>query len=278
MKIFILGASGMAGEMITNYLSKHTEHKIFPICRTPFYCNNIVFDAMKPEDMNLLEYWIEVEKPDVLINCIGILVQESQMNPVKAFTINTNLPRKLAEICTEGNVKLIHISTDCIFDGKKGPYSEIDTPTETNMYGTSKAYGEITTPPHLTLRTSIIGPDSDPEGTGLFNWLIKQTGTIKGYSNVKWNGITTLELARQISVILKNNIELSGLYHLTTDYPISKFNLLYCIKFMYELKMQIEEDTSVVSNKCLINNRKAEYNATIPPIPQQIKELYDYHL
>ena len=278
MKIFVLGASGMAGEMITNYLSKNTKHEIFPICRTPFYCDNLIFDAMKQTDMEILEYLISEHKPDVIINCIGILVKESQMDPVKAFHINTNLPRKLAEICTEVGCKLIHISTDCVFDGKNGPYSETDTPTESNMYGTSKAYGEITTPPHLTLRTSIIGPDSDPDGTGLFNWFIKQTGTIKGYSEVQWNGITTLELAKQIEKILKHKFELSGLYHLTTDYPISKFNLLYCIKFVYELKMKIEEDASVVSNKCLINNRKAEYHASIPPIPQQIKDLYEYHL
>ena len=275
MKIMILGASGMAGEMLYRYMRINTDHKIIPVCRTQHYGSNFVCDVKK--DLEALVTFIKNEQPQVIINCIGVLIKESEADIGNAFFINGNLPRILASVCDEVKAKFIHISTDCVFKGDKGPYNEEDEPTEGNIYGKSKAWGEIVFAPHLTLRTSIIGPDKDVNGSGLFNWLMKQGGEINGYKQVMWNGITTLELAKQITNIIDKHFTLSGLYHLTTDYPVSKYDLLFLTKLIYKLTgIHINENYSVKSNKCLVNNRKGEYNPNIPPIPKQLADMYEF--
>lgn len=277
MKIIILGASGMAGEMITKWFKNNTTHEILPVCRTNYYGNNFIANILDKQDMTRLVVYIKEQKPDIVINCIGLLISESEKNLSDAMFVNGAFPKAMASLCTEIKSKFIHISTDCVFDGLDGPYNEYDEPNEANNYGSTKAMGEVKYKPHLTLRTSIIGPDSDTNGTGLFNWLLYQYGIINGFTGVMWNGITTLELAKQINKIITECPTLSGLYHLTTDYPITKFNLLMVIKMVFKKSnLLIVEDATKVCNKCLINNRKAEYQPDIPPIPQQITQLHDY--
>ena len=276
MKIMILGGSGMAGSMIYNYLTKYTSHSIVATYREAG--KGIQLDVMNSHHVHHLISFINVYKPDIIINCIGVLIKESNDNPELASRINWAFPHVMASACDAVHARLIHISTDCIFDGKEGPYNEDSEYTETNTYGTTKALGEVKRSPHLTLRTSIIGPDSDINGTGLMNWVLKQKEVINGYASVMWNGITTLELAKQIERIIARLDRLSGLYHLTTDTPISKYELLNLFQYHYDLPIIVNPTNDVIQNKCLNNNRKAEYDPHIPPLSEQIKELSKFNV
>jgi dTDP-4-dehydrorhamnose reductase len=274
MKILLLGMTGMAGSMIYDYFTKHTSHEIVGTSRQSGL--GIQLDVMNSHHVHHLISFINVWKPQVVINCIGVLVKESNDNPELASRVNWAFPHVMASACDSVHAKLIHISTDCIFDGKESPYNEDSAYTETNVYGRTKALGEVKRYPHLTLRTSIVGPDIDINGTGLMNWVLKQTGTIEGYSMVQWNGITTLELAKQIEKIVSRLDKLTGIYHLTTDTPISKYDLLCLFKKYYDLPCTIIPSTKLTQNKCLINQRKGEYDCNIPALNDQIKELSQY--
>ena len=271
-KVAVVGSSGMAGHMIYKYLESLEKYQLIGIARTTVpTINSASFDV--EEDMaGCTEYLIQ-QKPDVIINCMGVLIQASQKDPVRAIFINSCLPHLLEDTGKFIGAKIIHISTDCIFDGKSGPYMETDWPTESNWYGRSKALGEINNDKDLTIRTSIIGPELKADGTGLFKWFMGQTGEVSGYSNVLWNGITTLELATQIDKILDTN--LTGVYHLTTDIPISKCDLLTTIKEVFK-KTDVEVKPVPAPeerNKVLINSRKQEYDPSIPSYLVQLQEL-----
>ena len=275
MKILLLGMTGMAGSMIYDYFTKHTSHEIVGTSRQSGL--GIQLDVMNSHHIHHLISFMNVWRPQVVINCIGVLVKESNEHPELATRINWAFPHVMASACDSVHAKLIHISTDCIFDGKEGPYNEDSAYTETNAYGRTKALGEVKRYPHLTIRTSIVGPDSDINGTGLMNWVLKQTGTINGFENVKWNGISTLELAKQINNIITRLDKLSGVYHLTTDGAISKYELLKLFKKYYNLSCSISPTYDVIQNKCLTNNRKREYDCNIPPLDEQIKELAKFN-
>jgi len=168
-------------------------------------------------------------------------------------------------------VKIIHISTDCVFSGKRGGYLESDSPDGESIYDRSKALGEIVNAKDLTFRMSIIGPDVDVNGEGLFNWFMSQQGTILGYSNALWNGITTLELARAIEQAIQQ--ELTGLYHLTSKEAIDKLNLLKIFKEIFERNdICIKPFQGLVSNKTLLSTR-TDFDFKIIPYQQQIKNL-----
>jgi dTDP-4-dehydrorhamnose reductase len=269
MRVAIIGSTGMAGTMITHYLKRQGTMEVFEISRTEGY---------KVDVLSIEEVYTTLNKikPNVVINCVGVLIKESQDNPDNAEYVNSTFPYILADICDILQAKLIHISTDCVFNGVSGPYTETDTPTETSHYGRTKAKGEVKRYPHLTLRTSIIGPDPDSNGSGLFNWIMKSRDTIQGYTNHFWSGITTLELAKQINTIINTKLELSGLYHLTTDIPVTKYELLCIIDKHFGTNLIIEQCIKDWCNKVLINNRKEEYNPNIPLMEQQIIELSEY--
>jgi dTDP-4-dehydrorhamnose reductase len=275
-KILICGSSGMAGHMVYKYLETTGKYDLLGMSRT-------IEDGIKSESFDIEDDLVEcVEqcicqfKPDVIINCIGILVKASQDDPARAVFINSFWPHVLEDVSREMGCRLIHISTDCIFDGIKGPYNENDLPTEKNWYGRSKALGEVANSKDLTIRTSIIGPELKDDGTGLFEWFMKQTGEVSGFINVMWNGITTLELAKQLDRIIDTN--LSGVYHLITDIPIAKGELLVEIQRVFEhTSVKIKPTAASESrNKVLINNRIGEYLPGIPVYSVQLAELKEF--
>jgi len=274
-RILVIGAAGMAGHIVYRFLRSTGKYQVGAMTRTPTTAfDSLVVDI--EQELDTFTDLVMMTEADVVINCIGLLVKASQDNPAKAIYINSFLPHLLENITKDTNTKVVHLSTDCIFDGKAGPYTELDLPTETNWYGRSKALGEIVNKKDLTMRTSIIGPELKENGTGLFHWFSKQTGEVKGYSNHWWNGITTLELAKQIDRVL--DIDLSGIYHFTPELPITKGDLLSLIKDTWG-----RTDIDVVSvpavtaqSKILINNRKKEYDPQIPSYPDQLKELKQF--
>lgn len=247
-KILVLGSGGMAGHVIYNYLIKHKYNCIGIARRSVPHQGNIVLDV---SNFLKVEQFIKNEDPQVVINAVGILINESNLSPSNAILINSYLPHFLSDICRKCNSKLIHLSTDCVFSGKEGGYQEDSFRDADDIYGRSKALGEIVNEKDLTIRTSIIGPELKENGEGLFHWFMTTTGTIKGFKNIYWSGVTTFELARAIEAALKQGT--SGLIHLTNNKKISKYDLLTLIKMIWHRSdIDIIMDDKVIKDKSLI--------------------------
>lgn len=271
MKILILGGQGMAGHMIAAYFLKKPQYHVFYTSRDPNDPNGIYLDVTHSKS---LEELIDTLKPDITINCVGILNEHASHNPTLAFQVNSLLPHQLVKLTERYQGKLIQISTDCVFSGEKGDYTEEDPPDGTSIYAQSKQGGEIISDRHLTIRTSIIGPELKENGIGLFLWFTKQTGKIKGYEKVLWNGVTTLELAKAIEEMIKNDI--TGLYHLNADKKISKYALLKLIQEIYEKKdVEIIPDATIKLDRT-IKNTRTDFKYPVPSYQEMLLELRDW--
>jgi len=269
MKILILGSDGMLGHVVKTYFEEKG-HEIFCTTRkdseSPLY-----FDIMN--SVTGVDKIVENIKPDVLINCIGILNKVAEEHKALAILINSYLPHYLDELSTKVNFKLIHVSTDCVFDGLDGGYDENSVPNETNMYGRSKAMGEVINDRNVTLRTSIVGPDINENGVGLFNWFMSQEGEVGGYDNVIWTGITTIWFAKCMEMAIKNN--LIGLHHCVNNEEISKFDLISLFKKYFDKDIVINHNPDAVSKKTLVRTEKS-FDFGIPSYDQMIKEMREW--
>ncbi|RKE04607.1 dTDP-4-dehydrorhamnose reductase family protein [Marinifilum flexuosum] len=275
-KMLILGATGMAGHVAFHYLKGTNQYEISNIVfRTPLNNDSIIVDV---KDKNLLLEAIKNINPDVIVNCIGVLIKGSKSDPSNAIYINSLLPHLLSSIAKTINAKLIHISTDCVFSGKKGMYSEEDFRDADDVYGRSKALGEIVNDRDLTIRTSIIGPELKENGEGLFHWFMNQTGEINGFTKAIWGGITTLELAKVIHESIKQNI--TGLLNVTNCEKISKYDLLHLIKTVYKREnVNILKVEGKHVDKSLISVRKDfSYNVSsyLKMIEEQRQFMIEY--
>lgn len=229
-KILLFGATGMAGHVAYHYLKQTGKYDIKNVVyRQKLNNDSIIVDVTDKEAVTAL---ILEQKPDLILNCIGVLIKGSKAHPDNAIYINAYFPHLLKRLADEVNAKLIHISTDCVFTGKKGSYTEADFKDADDVYGRSKALGEIDNDKDLTIRTSIIGPELKTEGEGLFHWFMNQKGTINGFTNAIWGGVTTIELAKAIHVAIAEDRK--GLVHLSNGIPISKYNLLLLFKRIYQ--------------------------------------------
>ncbi|MBY0090736.1 SDR family oxidoreductase [Priestia aryabhattai] len=268
MKLLILGGKGMAGHVITAYFIQKPEYEVFYTSRDPKDKNSLYLDVT---DSNKVEKIIETIKPNIVINCVGILNEYASDNRLLAFQVNSLLPHQLSRLVERYQGKLIQISTDCVFSGMKGDYTEDDIPDGTSVYAETKRLGEIISDKHLTIRTSIIGPELKEDGIGLFLWFMKQKGKIKGYQQVLWNGITTLELAKAIETMIKHNI--SGLYHLGSERKISKFTLLKMMEEVFEkTDVEIIPDSEITLDRT-IRNTRTDFQYLIPSYEEMLYEL-----
>lgn len=248
-KILILGGDGMAGNMIYQFL-KESGYNIFFTSRRKD-SEGFFLDAVKKiENLDII---VKKISPDFVINCIGVLNQFAEDNKSTAVLINSYLPHYIDDLSREYNFKFIHISTDCVFSGKKGEYVEKSFTDTESFYGKTKALGEINNNKNLTFRTSIIGPDINEKGIGLFNWFMKQNGEVGGFTKAIWSGVTTLELARAIEKSFDMNI--SGLYHLVNNDNIDKYNLLLLFKKYMNNDIKIVKNSDYISDKSLRNTR-----------------------
>lgn len=271
MKILVLGATGMAGHTIAIYL-REAGHDITAFSRRKFkYCNNINGDIL---DFVLLKDIVENGKYDAIINCIGILNKDAEANQSIAILLNSYLPHYLSDLTRNMRTKIIHMSTDCVFSGKTGRYSETAFRDGETFYDRTKALGELENAKDLTFRNSIIGPDMNKNGIGLFNWFMKQKGEINGFTKVMWTGVTTLTLAKAMEKALKEN--LTGLYNLVNNESISKFDLLKLFnKYFKENKINIIENGNINLDKSLINTR-TDFNFSVPPYEDMIIDMREW--
>ncbi len=257
----------MAGNMLKTYLEEKG-HDVFATSRRKIEGKAVHFDVL--ENYREMGDILPRITPDFVVNCIGVLNQSAEENKAGAVLVNSFLPHYLDSLAEKHNFKLIHVSTDCVFSGKSGNYSETDFPDAASFYGRTKSLGELNNGRSVTFRTSIVGPDINEKGVGLFNWFMKQSGEIKGFSNVVWTGVTTVELAKCIEKSF--DMDITGLYNLVNNKKVNKYELLLLFKKYTGKNMEIKEDGSYKSDKSLVNNRK-DFDFDIPGYEGQIKEM-----
>ena len=271
MKLLILGSDGMLGHVVKMYF----EEKDYDVVCTTRRDEKSELYFNITNSVSEIEKIIKRVKPDVVINCIGILNKVADEHKALAILINSYLPHYLDEISVENNFKLIHVSTDCVFDGKTGNYDEMSIPNETSMYGRTKALGEVINDRSVTLRTSIVGPDINENGVGLFKWFMDQEGEVGGYDKVLWTGITTIWFARCMEMAIENN--LTGLHHCVNNDVISKYDLLVLFKKYFNKDIVINHNPDVESKKTLIRTNKS-FDFGIPSYEDMIKDMREWVL
>lgn len=253
----------MAGHMIVDYLTSRG----FDVAYTVRSENEDPrCSRLDVTDYQTVEQWLRSTKPDFVINATGLLNDRAAKNIREAVYVNSLFPHLLSGWGNQLGFRLIHISTDCVFSGRSGHYTEHSALDGLTVYAKTKALGEVVQPPHLTIRTSIIGPELKADGIGLFHWFMRQQGDMKGYRNVYWNGVTTLELAKAIEWTFTQR--LSGLVHLAVQPKISKYDLLVLFREIFERNdLIIHPVNTVPSDKSLINTRQEfSYN----PLPYEV--------
>lgn len=268
-KYIIFGINGMAGHVIGQYLKEKGHHVIGFARQESPVCKTVIGDARNAKDIdNVLK---TVGECDVVVNCIGILNKHVDAKLSDGIYLNSVFPHLLAEKLSDTGIKLIHISSDCVYEGTVGNYTEKDIPDAVSCYGRTKALGEIVDDKNLTLRTSIVGPELKANGIGLFHWFMNQRGTVEGYRKVIWSGVTTLQLAKAIEEdIVKKQ---TGLYHLVNNKTIRKYDLLKLFnKYCRRTPIKIVENDTVVSNKSIFNTQK-ETPFSVPGYEEMVREM-----
>lgn len=269
-KVLVLGADGMAGGMITSYLSERG-FDMYTTTRGVDEGNRRHFDIV--ERYGDLEGILDSVKPDFVINCIGVLNQFAEDHKPEAVLINSFFPHFADSLSEKYGFKFVHISTDCVFSGERGAYSESDFADAASFYGKSKRLGEVENSRSLTFRTSIVGPDRNENGIGLFGWFMKQEGEVKGFRNVYWSGVTTLELAKAIEKSF--TMPTVGLFHLVNNGKISKYELLGLFKKYSGKRIEILPDSSYTSDKSLVCTR-TDCDFQVPTYDRMVSEMCEW--
>lgn len=268
-KVLLFGATGMAGHVVYYYLQSTGKYDISNVVyRTPLTEDSIIVDVTNRDAVADVLHRVH---PEIIINCVGILIKGSREHPDNAILINAYFPHLLKRLSDEVGAKLIHISTDCVFSGKKGNYTEDDFRDADDVYGRSKALGEIINDKDLTIRTSIIGPELKENGEGLFHWFMHQCGEINGFRTAIWGGVTTLELAKAIGFSLDNGIV--GLIHLSNGVGISKFDLLNLFKEIWGKDTVIKPYDGNEVDKSIEKSLRLDYE--VPSYRQMLVEQFE---
>ena len=273
-KILVIGFKGMAGHVIFNKFKDEYGFAVYGIARNIEPSENTF--NLDVSNTNALEQIIAEKKFDVIVNCIGILNKDAENNPDKAIWFNSYFPHYLEKITKNTAAKVIHISTDCVFSGKKGNYTEEDFKDGIGFYAQSKALGEIVNKKDLTIRTSIIGPELNENGIGLFHWFMSQPddSQLKGFSKAFWSGITTVELAEVLKWAIEENVV--GLKQIAPHHKINKFDLLQLFNEIFrENKLTIIEDDHYKVDKSLLST-VTKYTYNVPEFREMLIEMKEW--
>ncbi len=281
-KTIVLGSLGMAGHIMVDVLRSSKKYQVLGVARRSDIFVDKILDVT---DFPALESYLKEENPDFVINCVGALISHAEDNITSAILLNSYLPHFLVKVGESVGYKTIHISTDCVFSGKDGSYTENSFRDGDSNYARTKALGEINNDKDLTIRTSIIGPELKENGTGLFDFFLKQKDKVKGYKKILWSGVTALELAKAVKETLDSDVQ--GVCHLTNNTPISKHELLKLFKIHTGKEIEIEAVDGYESDKTLIDTRHGltykiqSYDLMIQEMVQNMKdntERYPHYL
>lgn len=272
MRLLVLGANGMAGRMISTYFVENG-HSVTGFDLGPVtHCTcGVSGNALDQEAMKAL---VASEDFDAVINCIGLLNQFAEENHALAVYLNSYLPHFLAQITKDSRTRILHMSTDCVFSGKRGGYTETDLRDGETFYDRSKALGELEDNKNLTLRGSIVGPDCNPKGIGLLNWFMQQKGSVRGFTKAMWTGQTTLQVAKTMEAALKDGAV--GLVNTVPSTPISKYDMLKLFNhYMRHDEVEIQAYDGFVADKSLVRTN-FDFTYQIPDYETMIAELADW--
>jgi len=262
MRILVLGASGMLGHQLVMRLKGNFD--VAGTLRSPEIASELrrllprvpLYTGIRAEDLDSVRHAIEHSRADFVINCIGV-VKQADVDPVSSILVNALLPHQLAQLTDIAGARLIHFSTDCVFSGAHGPYTEAEAPDPADRYGRSKLLGECEQAGVLTLRLSFVGHELQWH-RGLIDWLLSQRRSrIKGYANALYSGLTTIALADLLAFLLQTHPALAGVWHVSGD-PVTKFDLLQTVNRIYSLDIEIERDELFVCDRRLDSTRFRE--------------------
>ncbi len=281
--ILVLGGSGMLGHKMFQVLGSRfpstkcslSSSTVDPVLeRTGFFPPERVVLGLDMMDCRVLKSVLVQEKPDVLVNCVGVIKQRQEAHdPILSLSINSLLPHLLADYCEPWGGRVIHFSTDCVFSGRDGGYTEKSPSDAEDLYGKSKYLGEVHGANALTLRTSIIGHELK-RFTSLLEWFLAQKGkVISGYRRVIYSGVTTNYLARVVGDLIQSHPDLTGLFQVAGR-PVTKYDLLCLVRQAYGMDMVIEPEDVTVSDRSLAGDRfEAATGLKTPDWPELVAEL-----
>lgn len=271
MKVLILGATGMLGNAAFRYLSSNSDLDVYGSIRfsraaeffTPKLHSKLI-NVTNVDNADELLKLFERVRPELVVNCIGIVKQLTDAHdPLAVIPMNAIFPHRLARICAVSGARLVHVSTDCVFSGKKGNYLETDASDAEDMYGRTKLLGEVDYGNAVTLRTSIIGHEING-ARSLIGWFLSQENKVSGFTRAIFSGLPTVELSKVINDHVIPNSSLRGLYHVSAE-PISKFDLLTLVAQVYEKKIEIEPNDVFKIDRSLNSSKFREVTGYTPP-------------
>lgn len=280
MKVLILGGAGMLGHKLwQSFSSRFDSHVTFRKSAAAYgelgiYDPSRALGGVTVEDSQSIRRALDLVRPNVVVNCIGIVKQDAKaVDPIASITVNALFPHRLAQTCRDAGARLIHLSTDCVFSGRTGNYSEDDTPDADDLYGRTKLLGEVGGEGCLTIRTSMIGREL--EGShGLVEWFLAQEGKrVRGFKRAVFTGFTTGALADVLAEIISHHRDLSGIWHVASG-AINKFDLLSLIKETYQLTVEIEPDETFLCDRSLDGSRFRQKTGIVAPSwPEMIRRM-----
>lgn len=283
MKALVLGVSGMLGNAVFRLLADSPGFEVLGTARSAAVASRLredlrprILAGVDVEQIDSLTRAFAAARPDVVINCIGLVKQLAEADdPLAALPINSILPHRLARLCDIAGARLVHVSTDCVFLGTRGMYSESDAPDAQDLYGRSKLLGEVDYPHAITLRTSIIGHELG-SAHGLVGWFLAQSASVRGYTKAIFSGLPTVELAAVIRDRVLPAPSLHGLYHVAAA-PIAKYELLRLVASAYGKSTEIMPDDRVVIDRSLDGSRfRAATGYEAPPWPELIRRMHAF--
>ena len=279
MRILILGGSGMLGHALLKALTPR--HDVRATLHHPIECYRRLslldetnsFAGIDVRSTASLASVLDQFAPEAVVNCVGLVKQRAEADDALAnIEINAAAPHRIARLCRNAGARLIHISTDCVFSGRKGMYTEQDNADADDLYGRAKLLGEPIAPHCLTLRTSFVGRELSGK-LGLLEWFLAQRGSIKGFRRVIFSGFTTLEITRIIEMLLTRFPDANGVYHVSSE-PIDKYSLLKLFREHFRAPVTIDADDSRVVDRSLDSSRfRRDFRYQPPDWPTMLQEL-----
>ncbi len=275
MKILVIGSNGMVGNVVALWMKEHghtvegydeQKNEKIPTIIGTLHNEKLLCDVIRNGDYNAVIY------------CAAIINQEAESDRANAVYVNSYLPHLIEKITSDMNTVLVYRGTDCVFSGKRGAYTVNDVPDAESFYAKTKMIGAIINKKDITIRTSLIGPETVSSGTGLFNWFMMQTGEVGGYKNAIWTGVTTIEFAREIDYLLSHNCH--GLFQCVPQKAISKYELLCLFKDYFDIDKKIigieneHIDKSLIPNISVSGLQIPEYDKMM----QDMKEWITKHI